>query len=240
MTSLMRIAIFTVVVALGASASAQPRHPVAAPPQPDPAAVYAVPLDDSPSDGPAHAKVTIVMGMEFACPFCRRSWDTLGDLRKKYGSDLRIVYKTFIVHKQDATAAALAACAAHKAGKWRAMADGLWAKAFDKRDFSERNLLAIGRAAGIDPSVMAADMHGTACALEITRDVAELTRLGQSGTPTFWINGRIVIGAQPIEQFEALIDEEKRKAELEINDSGMKVDDYYDVEILGKGVKSVK
>jgi predicted DsbA family dithiol-disulfide isomerase len=87
---------------------------------------------------------------------------------------------------------------------------------------------------------MAADMHGTACGLEVTRDIAELTRLGQSGTPTFWINGRVIIGAQPIEQFEALIDDEKRKADLEIDDSGIKVDDYYDVEILGKGLTSVK
>lgn len=236
MTIVMRIASIAVIVALGASASAQPRHPVASPPQPDPAAVYSVPLDDSPSDGPKHAKVTIVMGMEFACPFCRRSWDTLAALRKKYGKDLRIVYKTFIVHAKDATAAALAACAAHKAGRWRPMADGLWTKAFDQRDFSERNLLAIGRAAGVDPAVMAADMHSAACKDELMRDITELTRLGQSGTPTFWINGRFLAGAQPIEQFEVLIDEERRKAELEMADSGVSLDDYYDT-ILANGLK---
>jgi protein-disulfide isomerase len=236
MTIVMRFATIALIAALGASASAQPVHPIAPPPQPDPAAVYAVPLDDSPSDGPKHAKVTIVMGMEFACPFCRRSWDTLAQLRKKYGSDLRIVYKTFIVHAKDATAAALAACAAHKAGKWRGMADGLWTKAFDQRDFSERNLLAIGRAAGVDPAVMAADMHGAACKDELMRDMVELKRLGQSGTPTFWINGRILVGAQPIEQFEALIDEERRKAELEMADSGVSLDDYYGT-ILANGLK---
>src|SRR5262245_49337248 len=145
-----------------AAAVAQPARPRRA--QPDPAVTYSVPLDDSPSDGPAHAKVTIVVGMEFACPFCRKSWDTLADLRKKYGNDLRVVYKTFIVHKQQATDAALAACAAHKAGKWHAMADALWAKAFDKRDFSEANLLAIGRGVGVDPAVMTADMHSPRCA----------------------------------------------------------------------------
>jgi protein-disulfide isomerase len=240
MTIVMRIATIAVLLALAASAYAQPRPPVATPPRPDPDAVYAVPLDDSPSEGPAHAKVTIVMGMEFACPFCRRAWDTIAALRKKYGKDVRVVYKTFIVHKQDATAAALAACAAHKAGKWRAMADGLWTKAFDARDFSERNLLAIGKAAGIDPAVMSADMHGTACKVELARDIAELTRLGQTGTPTFWINGRIVVGAQPIETFEALIETERRKAELEMADSGVALDAYYDAEILAKGLASVK
>ena len=241
MTSVMRIASLAALGALiSAAAVAQPSHPVAAPPQPDPAVVYSVPLDDSPAEGPKHAKVTIVMGMEFACPFCRRAWDTLHDVRAKYGDDVRIVYKTFIVHAKDATAAALAACAAHKAGRWRGMADGLWAQAFDKRDFSERNLLAIGRVAGVDPAAMTADMHGAACATELMRDLTELKRLGQTGTPTFWINGRVLVGAQPIERFQDLIDEELKKASDAIDGGGgVKLDDYYDL-LVKNGVKAVK
>ncbi len=195
--------------------------------QPDPAVTYSVPLDDSPSEGPRRAKITIVMGMEFACPFCHKSWDTLAALRTKYGKDLRIVYKAFVVHKDTATQAALAACAAHKAGKWRAMADGLWARAFDKRDFSETNLLAIGRGAGVEPAQLGADLHGAPCAAELLRDMTELTRLGQTGTPTFWINGRVVVGAQPVDRFEAVIDEELKKANAALA-AGTKLDDYYE------------
>jgi protein-disulfide isomerase len=207
-------------------------------PQPDPAVTYSVPLDDSPSIGPKHAKVTIVMGMEFACPFCQRAYETIDAVRAKYGKDVRVVYKTFIVHKDTATKAALAACAAHKAGKWRAMADGLWARAFAKRDFSESNLLAIGRAAGLDVGQLSADMHGPQCAAELLRDMTELTRLGQTGTPTFWINGRVLTGAQPIDRFEALVDEEVKKADAAIA-AGVKLDDYYDTLIKNGAPKPI-
>jgi protein-disulfide isomerase len=237
----MRVMTVLLVIVLGAAASAQPA-PAPAPrtppkrPQPDPAATYAVPLDDSPSEGPAHAKVTIVMGMEFACPFCRRAWDTLAEVRKQYGDDVRIVYKSFVVHAQPGTQTALAACAAHKHGKWRAMAEALWAKAFDARDFDEANLLAIGRSVGLDPAILKADMHGAACAAELLRDMTELTRLGQNGTPTFWINGRIVVGAQPLDRFTALVDEEKKKADAAIA-RGVKLDDYYD-SLLASGLRA--
>jgi predicted DsbA family dithiol-disulfide isomerase len=195
--------------------------------QADPAVTYAVPLDDSPSDGPAHAKVTIVMGLDFDCPFCERAWGTLGELRTEYGKDLRIVFKSFIVHEKDGTEAALAACAAHRQGKWRLLADVLWTQAFDKRDFSEAHLVSIARAVGLDGGVLVADMHGTACKLEVLRDQTELGRLGQNGTPTFWVNGRFVMGAQPKEIFEKLIDEEKQKAEA-VMKAGVTLDDYYD------------
>jgi protein-disulfide isomerase len=66
--------------------------------EPDRAKVYAVPVDGYPSHGPADAKVTIVVVREYACPFCERSRATLAELRKKYGSDLRLVYRNLIVH----------------------------------------------------------------------------------------------------------------------------------------------
>ena len=53
----------------------------------------ACPLGTSPSIGSPKAKVTMVMAVEFACPYCRKAWDTVDDLRKKYGNDLRVVYK---------------------------------------------------------------------------------------------------------------------------------------------------
>jgi len=223
---------------LAAAPAAPAAPPAPRPHQPDPALTYAVPLDDSPSEGPRHAKVTIVMGMEFACPFCRRSWDTVAALRTKYGRDLRVVYKTFIVHQPQATLAAKAACAAHHQRRWKRMAQGLWDKAFTSHDFSEGNLVTIGRDAGLDVAGLVADMHGPACVAEIQRDHDELARLGQTGTPTFWINGRVLVGAQPIDRFEALIDEEMIKAERAIR-GGTRLADYYD-ELVRTGVPEVK
>src|ERR1043165_4757597 len=59
-----------------------PRRPTAR--QPDPALVYAVPLGNSPVIGSPKAKVTMVMAFEFACPYCRKAWDTVDALQKKY------------------------------------------------------------------------------------------------------------------------------------------------------------
>lgn len=221
-----------------AAAAPPPPPPPPRRAQPDPAVTYAVPVDGSPVEGVKTAKVTIVMGSEFACPFCRRAWDTITALQAKYGKDLRVVHKTFIVHPQLATVPAQAACAAQRQGKFRPMADALWVRAFDTRDFSEANMIAIGKDLGLDPAKLAADMHSTACADEIKHDQELLARLGQSGTPTFWINGRNMVGAQPQQAFETLIDEEMAKATKAIK-GGVKAEKYYD-SLVKTGVTDVK
>ena len=81
-------------------------------PEPDASLTYGVPIGTAPTVGSPSAKVTLIMAGDFACPYCRKAWGTVEDLRKKYGADLRVAYKSFIVHPQVATIAARAACAA--------------------------------------------------------------------------------------------------------------------------------
>src|SRR4026207_2095262 len=76
----------------------------AARPEPDKAEMYAVPVDGFPSDGPADAKVTIVIAHDYADPFSDRNRGTLDDLRKKYGNELRIVFRNMVVHPHNAMA----------------------------------------------------------------------------------------------------------------------------------------
>src|SRR5437762_10184872 len=99
-------------------------------PEPDRAKTYAVPVDGDPFDGPPDAKVTLVKAYDYACPYCEKVRDTMDELRKKYGNDLRIVYKQFVVHPQVATAGALAFCAASKQGKAIEFDKLLWDKGF--------------------------------------------------------------------------------------------------------------
>ena len=96
-----------------------------------------MPVDGDPFDGPADAKVTLVKAYDYACPYCERVRDTMDELRKKYGNDLRVVYKQFVVHPQVATAGALAFCAAAKQGKAHEMDDALWDKGFKSRQFDK-------------------------------------------------------------------------------------------------------
>src|SRR6185503_1362424 len=116
-------------------AAAQPARPPRA--EPDRAKTYAMSIEGDPFDGPADAKVTLVKAYDYACPYCEKVRDTMDELRKKYGNDLRIVFKQFVVHPQVATAPALALCAANKQGKFLQMDTLLWDKGFKARQFDK-------------------------------------------------------------------------------------------------------
>src|SRR5262245_54882167 len=85
---LIALALLTV---LPGAAGAQPARP-------DPALVYAVPVDGHPAEGSAGALVTIVEASEFACPYCERVRATLAQLLADYGGKLRVVHRNVIVH----------------------------------------------------------------------------------------------------------------------------------------------
>jgi protein-disulfide isomerase len=222
---------------LAAQQARPPVPPPARPFGPDPAVVYAVPLDDSPVEGPADAKVTIVEAYEFACPFCERTRATTAEIRNHYGKDVRIVYRQFIVHPQVATIPAQAACAAHVQGKFTAMKDAIWEKGFKaNRDLAEENMLRQARALGLQMRRFEADMRGR-CVARVQEDQAAMTRVGVRGTPAFFINGRYLSGAQPFENFRTLIDEELARANEIIRTQGVSPREYYDSQVLGKGRK---
>lgn len=194
----------------------------------------------------------MVIARDYACPFCERSRATLADLRKKYGSDLRIVHRNFIVHPQIATAAALAACAAARQGQFDAVDDALWEKGFKARTFDERQAgsdacwttpggctvaLGFARDANLKLDRFKDDMRS--CEAEVRADMRELTGFAIASTPSFFINGRYTVGAMPAETFEVLIDEELAKANQRIQ-AGTPKAAYYKTWVLGKGLTKVE
>ena len=227
------------------------RPPPARPPRPEPdrMKVYAVPIDGYPAQGPSDAKITMVIAHDYADPFSERVRGTLDELRRKYGHDLRIVYRNLVVHPHNATAAALASCAAAKQGKFDALDDVLWEQGFKARrfDLSEAdagprcwstpagcaNAIAFARQARLDMSRFKADMM--ACEADVAADQKELQAFGLGATPSFFINGRFLLGAQPTETFMSLIDEELAKAD-ERNQAGTPKAQYYKTWVLGKGL----
>lgn len=212
-----------------------PRRPTRV--EPDKDLVYSVPLGTSPAYGPANAKVTMVMAFDFACPFCRRAWDTVDALQAKYGKDLRVVYKHLIVHPSVATTPAFASCAANHQKKFREMSKLLWTKAFDVRNFDQENIDAIAKEARLNMDKYNGDVAGV-CKDEIKADQDLMKKLSVNATPSFFINGRYLAGALPQGQFEALINEELAKANAKIK-GGVKADRYYEDEIVAKGLKDV-
>jgi len=221
--------------------------------EPDRAQVYAIPVDGYPSQGPADAKVTLVVARDYACPYCEKSRATLADLRKKYGSDLRLVFRNIIVHPQVATAAALAACAAAKQGQFDAIDDALWDKGFKTRTFDTKQssadpqcwttaegcpvVIGFARDANLKLDRFKADMRS--CDAEVRTDMRELTGFSLTSTPSFFVNGRYMIGAMPIENFSDLIDEELAKANQRIL-AGTPKAAYYKTWVIGKGATKVE
>jgi protein-disulfide isomerase len=193
-------------------------------------------------EGPADAPVTIIEAFDFACPYCRKAHDTLVEVVKASGGQVRIVYKNMVVHPQ-AMPAHLASCAAAKQGKYLAFASDLWTKGFDpyaaSRDpskLSEDSVIAIAKAGGIDVARLKTDMHSDECANRIKADMAELDKFHVNATPTLFVNGTYVAGAPDETEFKALI-AQKLAA---VRQSGVKSADYYEKEIMAKGEKQFR
>jgi len=238
----------------GAAGAAAPRPTRV---EPDRQKTYSMPIEGDPVDGPADAKVTLVKAYDYACPYCEKVRDTMDELRKKYGNDLRIVFKQFVVHPQIATAGALAVCAANKQGKFLQMDQLLWDKGFKNRQFDKDAAAEAGgqpqrcwEAAAGCPIVVGfaqelqlnvdkfkADMKGECQAL-IQKDQRDLQVLGVGATPSFFVNGRFMSGAMPIDNFVALIDEELKKANEKIS-AGVSAANFYQQVVVDKGLKQL-
>lgn len=172
-------------------------------------------LDEGPALGKSKAPVTLVEFSDFQCSFCRKFWaDTLPKLKESYiqRGEVRFVYRHFaILGKPSVEAAQASECAAEQGRFWP----------YHDRLFANQGALAFTRA----------KLKGYARELKLTRknfdqclDAAKFAQkvegetavaafLGARGTPTFFVNGRMLVGAQPFEAFRAAVGEAlKRKA----------------------------
>lgn len=207
-------------------------------PEPDPAATYSIPVAGDPFEGPADAKVTIVKAFEFACGFCYRVRPTLDALVASYKGDVKIVYKYFVVHDQ-AVVPGLAACAAGKQGKFAAMKDLIWEKGFVEESLEEEKMTELATELGLDLAAYAQDLRGESCMSWLKDGYQMLARMGVRGTPAFFINGRFLSGAQPVEAFKAIIDDELAKANQVIS-GGVSAADYYQTQVVDKGATELE
>lgn len=178
---------------------------------PDPAKTYKVPTDGRPQWGPDDALVTIVEFSDFQCPFCKRVNAALEDVKKNYPQDVRIVFRQrpLAMHPQARTGAK-AALAAHRQGKFWEMHDKLFS---DTSSMSESDVKAHAAAIGLDVAMFELDLAGADVEQMVKDDEALANKLRSGGTPSFFVNGRFLSGAVPYESFQALIEEEKARAQ---------------------------
>lgn len=165
-----------------------------------PAVIHA----DIPSRGPAAAPVVLVVASEFQCPFCSRLGQTLGDLERANPGALRVLFVHFPLdfHAQ-ARPAALWAQAAHRQGLFWPMHDQLFAR---QRSLGDDAFAEAAQAAGLDAVVGRRDLVDPRLWAHVQGDMQAMQALGVRGTPTTFINGVQLGGAQPLEKFQAAVD----------------------------------
>ena len=183
----------------------------------------------NPCKGPADALVTIAEFSEFQCPFCSRVLPTMKELGDKYGAKLRVCFfNNPLPFHADAPMASQAALAAGKQGKFWEYHDKLFA---NQRALKKDDLEKYATETGLDMAQFKTDLDSEDFKTAIKADQDIANKVGARGTPTFFVNGRKLVGAQPTPAFVTLIDEELKKAEAMVR-KGVPKNKVYD-KIIG-------
>jgi protein-disulfide isomerase len=166
-----------------------------------------VSTDGAPVRGAGDAPVTIVEFSDFHCPFCRKVQPVLDQLRAKYGNQIKLVFRDFPLdnlHPQATTVSQAARCATEQ-GKFWEFHDQVFANG---PDATQATLDGFAKNAGMDVASFNACRAASKYNASIAASLQEGGRLGITGTPTFFVNGRILVGSQPLEEFVRVIEEE--------------------------------
>jgi len=159
-----------------------------------------------PALGPADAPITIVEWSDYQCPFCKRAFPTVEQVLAEYKDKVRYVHLDYPLpfHQMAMPAAEAAHCAGDQGKYW---------------EYNNNLYSAPGDLSAADLTKRAADLGLESAAFEecttskkfesvIKTNFEDGGALGVTGTPAFFINGRMLVGAQPIEQFRAIINDE--------------------------------
>ena len=199
----------------------EPAAAVAPAPTPTPAptavveaavgAAHGSSMDASPLKGPAAAKVTIFEISDFQCPFCSRGKAVVDEIVKNYPNDVAVVFKHNPLGFHDrAMPTALASMAAHRQGKFWEMHD----KLFDnQQNLGDADIEKYATELGLDLAKFKTDLADAGLKAQIENEQKAAVALGQGGTPAFFINGNVLVGAQPFEEFKKVIDSEIAEAD---------------------------
>jgi protein-disulfide isomerase len=174
------------------------------PPNPRPNDYLVVPR--APRRGPERAPVTIVEFSDMRCPFCARAQPVLERVLEAYPAEVRLVHRHFpgAGHAQARPAAEAAECAGEQGKFWQYRAR-LFAQA---SDLGPARLRAIAQDLRLDGPAFASCLGDGRSGARVSEDVAAGREAGVTGTPTFFVNGRLLEGAQPFAAFKRMIDQE--------------------------------
>jgi protein-disulfide isomerase len=167
----------------------------------------AIPTEGLPHKGAGFgARVTMIECSDFECPYSKRASATVDELLA-HNDDLAFFHVHFPLGMfEHSRLEANASVAAQRQGRFWEMHDALFAASID----SEAAAIDLAGRLGLDVERFAADLRSAAARAEVDRQHALCKNAGVRGVPTFFINGRRVVGSIPAGQFQRIIDEERR------------------------------
>ncbi|MEX0798514.1 MAG: thioredoxin domain-containing protein [Bacteriovoracaceae bacterium] len=169
---------------------------------------YNVEIGKAPTMGSEDAPVTIVEFSDFQCPYCAKAAETVNQVKKEYGNKVRVVFKQFPLpfHSQAKQAANAALCAwEQKPGYFWKMHDEMFA---DQSKLSKEALASSAKKVGVNENKFMECLNAGKYMSMINQDIEQGKELGVKSTPTFFVNGKLLQGAQPVEAFKEIIEEE--------------------------------
>jgi protein-disulfide isomerase len=173
---------------------------------------FNVNTDGAAFRGGKNAAVTIIEFSDFQCPYCTRANETLNELSELYGDKIKIVYKHFpltSIHPEAAKAGEASLCAQEQSmDKFWQMHDKLFEK---QRSLSTGVMKDLAKDLELNTEQFNQCLTSNKYASRVQADFDEGAKLGVSSTPAFYINGRFLKGAQPLNAFQTIIDEELKR-----------------------------
>ena len=166
--------------------------------------ILPVSINGDPSVGPANAPITIVEFSDFQCPYCKLSLPTIKEVLAKYPGKVKVVYRDYPGpnHPHAAQAAEAAQCAGDQGKFWK-YHDSLFAHQAPGIGW---NFTELAQEIGLNPDTFATCLNTRRYREEVAKDLHDGFTLGVTSTPTFFINGRPLVGAKPFAEFQAVID----------------------------------
>lgn len=183
----------------------------------------AAPIDTSgittrPSNtqGEDSATVTLIEYSDFQCPFCKRFYDSvLSRIVTDYvkTGKVKLSYKNYAFLGDESRWAAQAAECAADQGKFWEMHELLFTRQQGENTgaFSKENLINLAKEIKVDGAKFSDCVNQDATLARVQEDISEGNRIGVRGTPTFLLNGKLIVGAQPYEAFKTALDEALKK-----------------------------
>jgi protein-disulfide isomerase len=159
--------------------------------------------------GDESAPVTIIAFSDYQCPYCRMAEKTVLQVLDTYGDKVRYFHRDYPLpfHEHAHVAAEAARCASEQNKFWE-----YHDKLFTSDDLSEDGLRATAGELGLDKDKFDACLSSGRYKAAVDEDMAAGAEAGVNGTPAFFVNGRMLSGAQPFESFKNVIDDEISKA----------------------------